>query len=140
MADDIAARRLWRAGLALFVFGLAFGFLVKAIPDSRLALSAHLNAVQSGTFLIALGLLWPRLAVWPRAAMALSIAVCVSFWTLEAGMVLASFAPPDGAEVTGLKAAAQTTIIAGAVVMMISVGALLVPLARHANIGRDAAA
>jgi len=125
MADENAARRLWQSGLALFVFGLAFGFFTPAAPSPRLALSAHLNAVQSGTFLIALGLLWPRLSVWPRAAAGLSWGVAASFWTLEAGMVLAALDRPASPAHELLKAASGAATVLGAAVMMICVGALL---------------
>ena len=131
MANETLARRLWQAGLALFVFGLAFGFVIKALPNPRLALSAHLNAVQSGTFLVALGLLWPRLAVWPRFAAALCTAIRISFWTLEAGMVLAAFSPANGPPDPSVKTAAQALIGLGAVVMMISMAALLAPFGRR---------
>jgi hydroxylaminobenzene mutase len=130
MAIDTSAQRLWQAGLALFVFGLGFGFAIKALPNPRLALSAHLNAVQSGTFLIALGLLWPQLSVWPKAAVALASAIWISFWTLEAGMVLAALVPADGARGAPLSVAAQLATGVGALVMMLAVGALILPFRR----------
>lgn len=45
------------AGLLLFMLGLLNGFAIPRLQSPRLGLSAHLAAVQSGTFLIAIGLL-----------------------------------------------------------------------------------
>lgn len=127
---DPLAQRIWQAGLGLFVFGLAFGFAIKALPNPRLALSAHLNAVQSGAFLIALGLLWPQLGVWPRAAAPLAHGTWLSFWVLEAGMVLAAFVPSASAS-GSLRSMAQAVTGTGALVMMLAVGALLIPFGRR---------
>jgi hydroxylaminobenzene mutase len=125
---DIVERRLVFAGLALFVFGMAIGFFLKVFPNPRAALSAHLNAVQSGTFLMVLGLVWPKLAVWKSLASPLSHAVWIAFVAVEVGMVLGALAPPaaEGAAPTGLirlSAAALQSV--SAVVMLLSVGALL---------------
>jgi (hydroxyamino)benzene mutase len=120
-------RRLAMAGLALFVFGLALGFGLKALPNPRAGLSAHLNAVQSGTFLIVLGLLWPRLAVWKAAAGPLGHAIWIAFWGLEAGMVLAAFVPAGAAVAVpkALKLAAAGLTGLSAITMFLSVGALI---------------
>lgn len=119
-------RRLAFAGLALFVFGLVLGFAIRAFPNPRAALSAHLNAVQSGTFLIVLGLLWPRLAVWKAVAAPLGHVVWLSFWTLEAGMVLSALAPAGvAAAPRGLKLAAGGLTGLSAIAMLVSVAALL---------------
>jgi hydroxylaminobenzene mutase len=121
-------RRLTQSGLLLFAFGLLLGFALRAFPNPRAALSAHLNAVQSGTFLLVLGLLWPRLAVWRAAASPLAHLVWLSFWGLEAGMVLAAFVPVASAGAVtprGLKSAAMVLQGLSAVAMLIAVGALL---------------
>lgn len=49
------------AGVVLFLFGLLNGFIISLGRSPRLGLSAHLTAVQSGTFLIAISLLWPHI-------------------------------------------------------------------------------
>lgn len=56
------------AGVFLFLIGLLNGLLVHFMTVPRVALAApaqalaaHLVALMSGTFLIAVGLLWPRL-------------------------------------------------------------------------------
>jgi hydroxylaminobenzene mutase len=114
------------AGLAMFVFGLALGFFLKAFANPRAALSAHLNAVQSGTFLIALALLWPKLAIWPRLAAPIGHATWIAFWALEVGMVIAAFAPAEeGAPAGGVKRAAGAFQGIGAIVMFVTLAALL---------------
>ena len=126
---DPIESRLCFAGLAMFVFGLVIGFFLKAFANPRVALSAHLNAVQSGTFLLVLGLLWPRLAVWPALATPLSHAVWISFWALEAGMVLAACARPAESEAkrpTGpMRLGAVALQGLGGAVMLVAVCALL---------------
>ena len=47
----------------LFLAGLLTGFAIPFFRSSRIGLSAHLTGVQSCTFLIAFGLMWPRLSL-----------------------------------------------------------------------------
>lgn len=47
------------SGLLLFTLGLINGVLIPMTLSPRLSLSAHLTAVQSGTFLIAIAWMWP---------------------------------------------------------------------------------
>lgn len=47
-------------GLFIFVVGLFNGLIIAKSKSPRLSLSAHLTAVQSGTFLIAIAWAWPR--------------------------------------------------------------------------------
>jgi hydroxylaminobenzene mutase len=65
--------RLLQLGVGLFLLGLFTGFAIPALANPRMALSSHLEAVMNGTFLVVLGLLWPRLALPPRA-------LRVGFW------------------------------------------------------------
>jgi hydroxylaminobenzene mutase len=53
--------RLLQLGIALFLLGLLTGLAVPALGNPRMALASHVEAVMNGTFLLALGLLWPRL-------------------------------------------------------------------------------
>jgi (hydroxyamino)benzene mutase len=48
------------SGLLLFVLGLLNGLIVQKTKVPRLSLSAHLTAVQSGTFLVAIAWAWPH--------------------------------------------------------------------------------
>jgi hydroxylaminobenzene mutase len=50
----------------LFLLGLLSGFAVKALRNPRMGLSAHLEGVMNGIFLVVLGLVWDRLALSER--------------------------------------------------------------------------
>jgi hydroxylaminobenzene mutase len=134
--DDVS-RAVCFAGFAMFVFGLSIGFILKALPNPRAALSAHLNAVQSGTFLIALALLWSKLAIWSHFAVPLGHAIWIAFWAVEVGMVIAAFAPPaeDGAPIGPIRLSAGAFQMIGAVVMFLTVGALLFAFGQPARVG-----
>lgn len=67
------SHRLLQLGVALFLLGLVTGLAVSATANPRMALASHIEAVMNGTFLIALGLLWPRLVLSPRQ-------MAVAFW------------------------------------------------------------
>lgn len=143
---DALELRLCLAGLGMFVFGLALGFALKAFANPRAALSAHLNAVQSGTFLIVLGLLWPRLAVWPKLSDPINHLVWVTFWALEIGMVLNACAPvgPATERDRPIRLAAAGLMGLSGVGMFVGLGALLFafphPPAAAVNAERPAAA
>jgi|SRR5580704_14605276 hydroxylaminobenzene mutase len=134
---DAISRAVCISGFAMFVFGLAIGFILKVLPNPRAALSAHLNAVQSGTFLIVLALLWPKLSIWPRLAATLGNAIWIAFWAVEVGMVIASFAPPaqEGAPAGPIRLSAAAFQLSGAVAMFIAVAALLFTFAPAAHVG-----
>jgi (hydroxyamino)benzene mutase len=63
-------RLLWH-GFLLFLLGLVAGFAVPAVANPRMGLSAHLEGVMNGLFLVALGLVWQRLTLSARQAAAL---------------------------------------------------------------------
>ena len=54
--------RLCFAGLALFLIALLQGFVIPVFDRVEIARAAHATALGSGTFLIAVGLLWPKLS------------------------------------------------------------------------------
>ena len=55
------ANRLIFLGLLLFLLGLTVGLFVQNMKNPRMALSAHLEGVMNGMFLMLLGLIWKRL-------------------------------------------------------------------------------
>lgn len=55
------ADKLIFLGLVLFLLGLAVGLFVQNMANPRMALSAHLQGVMNGMFLVILGLIWKRL-------------------------------------------------------------------------------
>jgi len=64
--DRTRGRKLIRYGLLLFLLGLLTGFVLPSLHSPRMGLSAHLEAVMNGTFLIALGCAWREVALSPR--------------------------------------------------------------------------
>jgi (hydroxyamino)benzene mutase len=58
--------RLLRLGVFLFLLGLLTGFAVPAVANPRMGLTSHLEGLMNGLFLMALGLLWPRLGLSSR--------------------------------------------------------------------------
>lgn len=57
------ANKLVLFGLVLFLLGLIVGLLVHNMANPRMALSAHLEGVMNGMFLMVLGLIWNRLSL-----------------------------------------------------------------------------
>ena len=53
--------RLLQFGVLLFLIGLLTGFIVPMTENPRMGLSSHVEAVMNGTFLIVLGLVWPKI-------------------------------------------------------------------------------
>lgn len=63
-------------GLLLFFLGLALGLFVQQMTNPRMGLSAHMQGITNGIFLIVLGLIWQKLQLskkWLKAAYALAI-------------------------------------------------------------------
>jgi len=48
-------------GLLLFLLALIIGLFVQNMTNPRMALSAHLEGIMNGMFLMILGLVWRRL-------------------------------------------------------------------------------
>jgi hydroxylaminobenzene mutase len=64
---------MWH-GMFLFLLGLLTGFVEQRFTNVRMGLAAHLEGVMNGTFLVALGAIWPEVRL-PRAAKA------TAYWT-----------------------------------------------------------
>ena len=77
------------SGLLLFAVGLILGFAIPAFRNSRMALSAHLTAVQTGTALIAIALFWQYCGVPEAWDAPIAITLGVSSYLLVAGIALA---------------------------------------------------
>jgi (hydroxyamino)benzene mutase len=63
-------RRLIWHGVFLFLIGLVTGTQERRFTNMRMALSAHLEGVMNGTFLIALGAIWGQVELPPSVAKA----------------------------------------------------------------------
>jgi len=122
--------RLSIAGVALFLFGLAIGFAVSAFPDKRTVLNAHLTALGSGTFLIAMSAIWRELDLTTKASTIWSHLLWISFYVLQAGLTLGAASAgnaPDAPRNLGQVLAGLLNAI-GAIVMIVAVAAVLVAL------------
>jgi uncharacterized membrane protein len=127
---SLIERRLCQSGLALFFLGLPLGFLIQAMPNHRVGLSAHLNAVQSGTALTVIGILWPRLRITPRFATPLATALALSFWGLELRILASAL------DLSSSGPMMRTATVVGALsalVMLIAVGTALLALRSPAS-------
>jgi len=90
------------AGAVLFLIGLIQGVLIPAHRNSRMALSAHLTAVQCGMALMIFGVVWQFVeldALWSQIAMWSFIASVYLIWL--------------GITVAGVSGASRTLPIAG---------------------------
>lgn len=63
-SEGLGSRLIW-SGVLLFLFGLLTGFVMGLLASPRLGLSAHLEGLLNGMFLILLGLIWPRMTLSP---------------------------------------------------------------------------
>ena len=61
-----ADRRMMWHGMFLFLIGLVTGMQERRFKNMRMALSAHLEGVMNGTFLIAVGAIWGHVDLTPR--------------------------------------------------------------------------
>jgi hydroxylaminobenzene mutase len=68
MMTSHRSHRLLQLGILLFLFGLLTGFAIPVLANPRMGLSSHLEGVLNGMFLLALGLIWPRLRLGRGAA------------------------------------------------------------------------
>jgi (hydroxyamino)benzene mutase len=73
-------RALAVVGGALFLAGLLQGLVVDYFPNPRMALSAHLDAVQSGMAVMIAAAFWSSLRLTPALER-------VAWWALAVGMV-----------------------------------------------------
>jgi hydroxylaminobenzene mutase len=63
-----AGLKLMQLGFLLFLIGLLTGLAMPFFAVPRLGLSSHMQGVLNGLFLVALGLVWPRLSMGPGLA------------------------------------------------------------------------
>ncbi len=87
---SIPQRTLIVAGALLFLLGLLQGAAVPMFANPRMALSAHLTAVQSGMALMIVGLVWSELSLRPRTGVFARLAITIGIYGLWAGLTLAA--------------------------------------------------
>lgn len=71
---EAANRKLMWHGMFLFLLGLVTGLLERRFTNMRMGVSAHLEGVMNGTFLVVLGAIWTEVRLSPPAKTA-------AFWT-----------------------------------------------------------
>jgi hydroxylaminobenzene mutase len=71
--EQTTSRHLIRLGILLFFLGLIVGLIVPMLANPRMGLSSHLEGIMNGTFLVMLGLIWPRLRLS-------RLALTITFW------------------------------------------------------------
>ncbi len=84
--------RLCLAGLVLFFLALLQGFAIPGFERVDVARGAHAAALGSGTFLIAVGLLWPKLS-FGRLAPVWAGMLAISLYAIAAGLMLSATYP-----------------------------------------------
>ncbi|MCH2486823.1 MAG: hypothetical protein MK010_03650 [Erythrobacter sp.] len=85
-----AARVPILAGAILFLLGLIEGALVQSFLNPRMALSAHLTAVQSGMALMIFGLVWQWVALSPVLSAIARWSVVIGMYGLWFGLTLSA--------------------------------------------------
>ncbi|WHF51821.1 hypothetical protein QGN23_00745 [Chryseobacterium gotjawalense] len=86
--------RLLFLGVLLFLFGLLIGLFIPRMTNPRMGLSAHLEGLMNGMFLVILGLIWNRLVIkdsW------LSYTFWLTLYGSFANFVVVTFAAITGA-------------------------------------------
>jgi hydroxylaminobenzene mutase len=111
-------------GPALYLGALLNGLAIPKMTSPRLGFSAHLTGLQSGTFLIAVGLLWDRISIsrsW-SASLAYGLAVTlVLIWF--ASLLAAAFGTGEGLPIAG-QGVTTTSARQRAVNILIATGSL----------------
>ena len=80
------ARRLLQLGVALLLLGLIIGLAIPTLAVPRLGVAAHVNAVIGALFLLAFGLIWPRLRLGSGSSR-------LAFWLAPYSFFVASLMP-----------------------------------------------
>lgn len=78
------------AGALLFLIGLLQGAAVHSFTNPRMALSAHLTAVQSGMALMIAGIVWSAVSLHPRIENVARLSVIIGMYSLWLGLTLSA--------------------------------------------------
>jgi len=119
-------RVLGVAGLVLFLLALLQGFFIPLFGNVDAAKAAHATALGSGTFLIAVGLLWPKLAFGVRAASLWGAALATSLYSIAIGLTIGAMYPADAAQAHAFTATVSSVFDAlGGMVLIAAIIAVL---------------
>ncbi len=122
------------SGALLFLVGLIQGVAIPKFTNSRMALSAHLSAVQSGMALMIFGMIWGLVALPTIWHTPVKMALILSMYLIWFGITVAAVSgaskalPIAGEGHTGTNASEQfVTVIEGAgVFLSLTSGAAIV--------------
>lgn len=78
------------AGAVLFLLGLLQGAIVQSFVNPRMALSAHLTAVQSGMAIMIVGAVWSAVSLSNALAKAARWTITVGMYGLWLGLTLSA--------------------------------------------------
>ena len=87
--SDTRQRLLLFNGMILFLLGLLVGFVEGKVANPRMGLAAHLEGLMNGTFLIALGAVWPHVKLSPKLSVS---AYWMVLYGAYANLVVTTFA------------------------------------------------
>ncbi len=90
MSFTTAQRQLIAAGAILFLLGLLQGAVVQSFANPRMALSAHLTAVQSGMALMIAGVAWHAASLSQSASAAAKWTIIVGMFGLWMGLTMSA--------------------------------------------------
>lgn len=90
MSFTTAQRTLIAAGAILFLLGLLQGAVVQSFANPRMALSAHLTAVQNGMALMIAGVAWQAASLDQRVDTAAKWSIIVGMFGLWIGLTLSA--------------------------------------------------
>jgi hypothetical protein len=129
-------RRICMAGLSLFLLALLQGFFIPAFERVDAARAAHATALGSATFLIAVGMLWPKLSFGIRASARWAAALVASLYAIGIGLTVGA-TYPVGSEAGHRMASLSSAVlnVVGAILLVTSTIAMLwaLKLARAAD-------
>jgi (hydroxyamino)benzene mutase len=119
-------RYLCVAGLGLFLLGLLQVFFIPLFERVDAARAAHATALGSGTFLIAVGLLWPKLEFPTGRSEIWTTALAASLHAIAIGLTLGSAATAGSDTAYRLVSWLSLALNAGgAVVLVVALVAIL---------------
>ncbi|GAB2675665.1 hydrogenase [Flavihumibacter cheonanensis] len=91
MATNKKSAQLIFWGMVLFFLGLITGLLIPAMTNQRMGLSAHLEGILNGLYLMILGLIWPKIKCPPRMLNLIYLLVLYAGFANFAAVLLAGF-------------------------------------------------
>ena len=127
-------QQLLICGTVLFLLGLLIGFAVPTLTNPRMGVTLHATGLQSGMALWALGLMWQRLALPPRAQLVVQLLAVLGLYAIFASLLLAavwgtSRATPiagAGHQASTLRETAVTVLLGGGSLAIVVAMALVV--------------